>query len=134
MAGSFGYELDLNKISEEEKEIVKKQIEDCKKYWELTHAGLYYRLSNPLENTEFAAWEFVSEDKKEALLNVVTLDTHCNAAVSYAKLKGLNEGAWYYVEGEEEKVYSGSALMYGGIPIPRMSDEYQAWQMHLIQK
>lgn len=133
MAGSFGYELDLNKISEEEKEIVKQQITDCKKYWDLTHKGFYYRLSNPTENLEFAAWEFVAEDKKEALLNVVTLDTHCNSATSYVKLKGLNEKAWYYIEGEEV-LYSGSALMHGGIPIPRMSDEYHSWQVHFIQK
>lgn len=134
MAGSFGYELDLNIISEEEKEIVKQQIIDCKKYWDLTHKGLYFRLSNPLEETEFAAWQFLSEDKKESLLNVVTLDSHCNALVSYVKLKGLNQNAWYYIEGKEDKLYNGSALMYGGIPIPYMSDEYQSWQVHFIQK
>jgi alpha-galactosidase len=133
MAGSFGYELDLNKISEEEKEVVKQQIIDCKKYWDLTHSGLYYRLSNPLENTEFAAWEFVAEDKKEVLLNVVTLDTHCNAPASYVRLKGLEEKALYYMEGHEEQAYSGSALMYGGIPIPHMNTEYQSWQVHFIQ-
>lgn len=134
MAGSFGYELDLNKISEEEKEVVKQQIIDCKKFWDLTHNGLYYRLSNPLENTEFAAWEFVAEDKKDALLNVVTLDTHCNAPATYVKLKGLEEKALYYIEGQEEETYSGSALMYGGMPIPHMNNEYQSWQVHFIQK
>ncbi len=132
MAGSFGYELDLNKISEQEKEIVKRQIIDCKKYWDLTHNGRYYRLSNPVENSEFAAWEFAAENMKEVLLNVVTLDTHCNGATSYVKLKGLNEKAWYYIEGEET-LYSGSGLMYGGIPIPHMNDEYQSWQAHFIQ-
>lgn len=133
MAGSFGYELDLNIVSEEEKEMVKTQIADCKKYWNLTHEGLYYRLHDPLENPEAAAWEFVSEDKREALLTVVTLDTHCNPPANYVKLKGLNPDAMYRVEGKSEQ-YSGSALMYGGIPIPFLMNEYQAWQLHLIQE
>lgn len=134
MAGSFGYELDLNTLTEEEKEIVKQQISDCKKYWDLIHNGLYYRLINPLKQVDFTAWEFVSEDAKEALLNVVTLDTHCNSPASYVKLKGLKEDAWYYIEGQENFLYNGSALMYGGIPIPHMSDEYQSWQVHFIQQ
>ena len=133
MAGSFGYELDLNIVSEDEKEMVKTQIADCKKYWNLTHEGLYYRLHDPLENPEAAAWEFVSEDKREVLLTVVTLDTHCNPPANYVKLKGLNPDAMYHVEGKSEQ-YSGSALMYGGIPIPFLMNEYQAWQLHLIQE
>ena len=35
MAGTFGYELDLNLLTEEEKEMVKQQIQDYKKYWNL---------------------------------------------------------------------------------------------------
>jgi alpha-galactosidase len=134
MAGSFGYELDLNTLSEEEKEIVKQQIIDYKKYWDLIHNGLYYRLANPLKQEDFTAWEFAAEDKSETLLNVVTLDTHCNPPSAYVRLKGLKDDAWYYIEGREESLYSGSALMNGGIPIPYMSDEYQPWQVHFIQK
>ncbi|RDY32184.1 alpha-galactosidase [Lachnotalea glycerini] len=133
MAGTFGYELDLNTLTLEEKEIVKQQINNCKKYWNLIHNGLYYRLVNPQKQHDIGAWEFASEDKSEALLNVVTLDTHCNAYVSYIKLKGLEEKAWYYMEQDKEKVYSGSALMYGGIPIPKMSNEYQSWQVHFVK-
>ena len=40
MAGSFGYELDLNKLTEEEKHQVKQQIQTCKKYWKLIHQGI----------------------------------------------------------------------------------------------
>ncbi len=132
LAGSFGYELDLNMISGEEKEIVKKQIADCKKYWNLTHEGLYFRLHDPSEHMETAAWEFVAEDKSEALLNVVTLDTHCNPPASYVKLKGLEETGCYRIEGSEQK-YTGSALMYAGLPVPFLTDEYQTWQVHLIR-
>ena len=114
MAGSFGYELDLNLLSEEEKEEVKQQIEDYKKYWNLIHNGTYYRLHNPLTNHEFAAWEFTSEDKNECLLNIVTLTTHANAPVNYVKCKGLHPDKMYRNE-KDNQIYNGNALMYAGI-------------------
>lgn len=146
MAGSFGYELDLNLISEDEKQIVKQQIKDYKKYWPLTQDGNYFRLSNPAEQSEYAAWEFASGDKSEALLQVVTLNTQCNPAQEYVRLRGLDEKAFYRMEEvdacadavsemkkEDEKIYSGAALMYAGIPVPRLKNEYCAWQVHFTQ-
>ena len=130
MAGTFGYELDLNTISEEEKELVRQQIVDCKKYWKLRQEGTYFRLTNPIEFTEFAAWEFVSEDKEEALLNVVTMDTHSNGPVNYVRLKGLDKKA-VYVDEKSGREYTGSALMNAGMPIPMFRDEYQAMQVYL---
>lgn len=49
MAGSFGYEMDLNLLTEDEKEAVKAQVEDYKKYYDLIHNGDYYRLTSPQE-------------------------------------------------------------------------------------
>ena len=137
MAGSFGYELDLNIISDEEKEEVKQQIADFKKYWNVIHNGTYYRLHTPVEDTEAAAWIFVSEDNSEALLNIVTLDTHCNSPVPYVRCKGLDANKMYRLENtdgyyKQGSVYSGSALMYAGIPVPIVSKEYQAFQMHFV--
>ncbi|HEX3075816.1 MAG TPA: alpha-galactosidase, partial [Lachnospiraceae bacterium] len=132
MSGSFGYELDLGKISDEEKELVKQQIADFHKYWEVIHNGDYYRLTSSLERKMYAAWQFVSKDRKEALLNVVTLETHGNASAQYVRLKGLNPDSKYKVEGSD-MVYSGNALMHAGIPIPFMTSEYQALQLHIIE-
>ncbi|MDD3140487.1 MAG: alpha-galactosidase, partial [Lachnospiraceae bacterium] len=58
MAGSFGYELDLGKITEAEKEHVKQQIISFHKYWNLINNGDYYRLTSTLEETQYAAWQF----------------------------------------------------------------------------
>lgn len=130
MAGSFGYELDLNTISEEEKQCVKKQIQKYHKYWNLIHNGEYYRLTNPFERADLAAWAFVSEDQTEALLNVVTLETHGNPLTSYVRLRGLDPEMLY--QGEESGcMYSGAALMNVGIPVPCRMGEYLAWQIHL---
>jgi alpha-galactosidase len=130
MAGSFGYELDLNKLTDKEKEDVKKQIILFHQYEDLIHNGSYYRLTSTLEDKEFAAWQFVSPDKSEALLNVVTLDTHGNPIIKYIKCKGLKPEANYIIS-DREKIYSGKALMSGGLSIPYVTDEYQSWQVYL---
>lgn len=132
MAGSFGYELDLGKITEEEKMYVKEQITLFHKYWDLIHNGDYYRLTSSLEQMKYAAWEFVKKDKSEALLNVVTLENHGNPTVQYVKCKGLAPEANYKIE-ETDVVYCGSALINAGLPLPYMTDEYQSWQVHFIQ-
>jgi alpha-galactosidase len=132
MAGTFGYELDLNLISQEEKKIVKKQIADCRKYWNLTHEGRYFRLTNPMEDTEVAAWAFVAEDKSEALLSVVLLGSHCNAPINYVRLKGLEEKALYREEASG-KEYSGSALMHAGLPLPMLWGEHLSKQLHFTK-
>lgn len=133
MAGSFGYELDLNKITEKEKECVKKQIQDYHKYWNVIHNGDYYRLTNPFQNQDFAAWEFVSEDQDEVLIQVVTLTNHGNPPVNYLKCKGLDAQATYQEE-ETGRIYSGSGLMYAGLPIPFLSGDYRAWQISLKRR
>lgn len=132
MVGSFGYELDLNLISPEEKEMVKSQIKRFKAQWDTIHNGTYYRLTNPFEKSYYAAWEFVDQSKKKALLNVVTLMTECNPATYYVKLKGLDPEGTYQIVGTD-KVYYGSALMHAGLPIPRMKNEYEGLQFEFVK-
>lgn len=127
MSGSFGYELDLNLLTEREKELVKKQITCYKKDWDLIHNGDYYRIHTPGE--DIAAWNFAAKDKRKALLNIVTLRAHANAPISYVKCKGLDVKRRYYCE-EDGNVYNGGILRYLGIPVPIVPGEYQAWQRH----
>lgn len=130
MAGTFGYELDLGKVSDEEKEIMKQQIRDYKKYRELICEGDYYRLHDPARDTEMAAWAFVSENKEEVLLNIVSLDTHGNNPIQYVKVRGLKPDKEYQNCETGEK-FSGSALMQVGYPVPVVMGEYKAWQILL---
>ena len=131
MAGTFGYELDPSLLSDEEKEAVRKQIADYKKYWDLIQNGEYYRLSQPGKDKDIAAWSFVAEDKSEALLNVVSLSAHANAPDVYVKCMGLDPQKKYYCE-EDGRIYDGGALEYAGGPVPEAMGEYRAWQMHFI--
>ena len=109
MAGTFGYELDPAKMTDEERREIRKQIVEYKKYAQLVQNGLYYRLSNPFAE-EIGAWEFVSEDGKEVLVNVVMLEIHGNMTVNYVKMKGLCAGQ-FYKDSNTGKIYPAEALM-----------------------
>ena len=130
MAGSFGYELDLSLLSDEEKEEVREQIRTYKKYGHLLINGDYYRLHTPGKDTEAAAWAFVSKDKAEAVVSIVSLDSHGNEPTTYIRLKGLRGDRMYRCD-ETGKTYSGAVLMHSGYPMPVVPGEYKAWQLHL---
>ena len=117
MAGAFGYELDVRVMAEEEREEVRQQIRDYKKYYDLIHHGTYYRLTDVEENGDFAAWQFVSPDRRESLVSVVLLHARSNPLFWRVRARGLEEEQRYSIDGSEE-TYEGSALMYGGINLP----------------
>jgi alpha-galactosidase len=64
-SGILGYELDLNKLTELEKEEVRKQIKDYRNDYDLITDGLYYRLTD-LDSQDFCAWEYLSQDGKKS--------------------------------------------------------------------
>lgn len=128
MAGVLGYELDLGRLSLEEKEIVKEQIRKYRTYSGLVQKGLYYRLTNPFEDST-AAWEFISEDGSEALVSVVMQEIHGNMTANYVRLKGLVSGRSYQDQ-ESGNIYDADALMEVGIPLPLRVGEYQAYQYY----
>lgn len=132
MSGNFGYELDLTKLNDAEKAAIKQQIANFKKDWNLIHHGTYYRVTGEREKAEFVAWNMVSPDKKEALLNVVTTNTHGNSLVHYVKCKGIEADKTYFCEENSER-YTGSVLRTIGIPLPVIPGEYHAFQYHFVQ-
>ncbi len=132
MSGAFGYELDLTKLSDEEKEEIRKQISDYKELAPLIMDGRYYRLTNPFTD-EVAAWQYVSKDKKEILFNAVRLANHGNMTPIFVKLKGLEKGAVY----KEEKtgdLYPADILMEIGMPLKIELIQYQSYQMKFIKE
>mgnify|MGYP004512732669 FL=1 len=117
MAGSFGYELDLNQLSEEEKTVVAKQVTHYKEYQSLIYNGDYYRLANPFEDG-MSAWSWISEDKKTILVQGVLFRAKPNILRKTLRLMGLEAKKNYKIAGTEE-VYTGVALMSGGVLLQR---------------
>lgn len=111
MAGQFGYELDLNTLTDEEIELVKEQIKQYKEIREVVHRGEMYRLRSPYDGRN-TAWEYVHEDT--VVLMYYTLFARAVLGKTNVKLCGLDEKA-YYVEKTTGKKYSGSYLMNVGL-------------------
>ncbi len=113
MAGQFGYELDLTKLSDEEFEEVRGQIKQYKEICETVHKGDMYRLKSPFEGNT-CSWEFVSEKKDKAVLFFATIQAKPNEALCSVKLCGLDENATYK-RLDTEEIYSGDYLMNAGL-------------------
>lgn len=141
--GTFGYELDLNLLSDAEIETVKKQIAFMKENRELIQMdGDFYRLLSPFEGNE-TAWMVVSSDKTQAVAAFYQRLNKVNASWLRLKLDGLDANTKYEVscdmapvtsydakiaeayghktEEDSVKTYQayGDELMSAGIPIDR---------------
>lgn len=130
MAGTFGYELDLSKLSESDKLAIREQIKRYKELSPLILNGTYYRLSNPFTDT-IAAWSYVSEDQTECLVNAVQLKIEANMPPIFIKLSGLKEHALYMDETTNVK-YSSDVLMEIGFPMKSVTTEYHSEQIKLL--
>ena len=127
MSGSFGYELDPQKLSEAEKEEIRKQILMFRHHRDLIFYGDYYRLTNAMTDDYFTAWQFAAKDGSAALLNVVVVAPKANPYAIHVYLKGLQPEAMYR-ETESGCMYSGAALMYGGYTLPIVLGDYPGFQ------
>ena len=111
--GAFGYELDLNQLSDGELEQVKEQIQFVKKTRKLIHDGTYYRLLSPFD-TNYAAWMVVSKDQKQAIVGYYRVLAEPIAPFKRLKLKGLNKEYNYSVSELDMDLY-GDELMNAGL-------------------
>ncbi|MBQ6341942.1 MAG: alpha-galactosidase [Anaerolineaceae bacterium] len=129
MSGAFGYELDLTKLPESDKEAIRRQVQRYHQDEILIHQGRYYRLTDVTKGY-FTAWQIVSEDKSKSLVNLVITSPQPNPEPLHIRFKGLDPNANYHIE-ESDKVISGAALMKGGFTYSVMHGDYPAMQLHL---
>ena len=127
-AGTFGFELDLEKLSEEEKAQAAEWIREYKKDEHLIQTGYYYRLSDPTQHPYYALWQLVSRDRTRTVLSGVALRSQANSPISYVHLKGLDLKS-HYRDTDTGAVYTGAALMRAGLPLPLPEDDY--WPVRL---
>jgi alpha-galactosidase len=129
--GSFGYELDPRKMTEEEKQKVIAQVAEYHKYYDVIHFGDLYRLLCPWEDHRFAVWQFVSRDKTEALVTKVTLDNVWDH-FQIIRLKGLDPQKLYHCP-QLGLTASGALLMNAGINMTDIAPwEYQSAKLHFV--
>lgn len=122
LSGNFGYELDLTAMSDEEKEIVKAQVELYKEIRQLVQFGDFYRLLSPFEGND-TAWMFVSKDKSEAFVVYASVLQEPNPPLNRLRLKGLDPQRDYRLV-EEGTIYGGDELLYAGLATPQFHGDY----------
>ena len=133
LSGTFGYELDVTKISENDRNQIPGQIDTYHKYNELIRTGDYYRIASLLENGVYDCWAIVAKDKSEALVTYVEGMRRPNVHSQIVKLVGLDENALYALEGTEDE-YNGAVLMYGGFSAGGTWGDYSSKLFHFIKK
>ncbi len=119
LAGNFGFELDLTKMSAAELAEASDMIRRVKRFRDLTRNGTFWRLLSPFSGN-YAAWAFVSEDRKEALLCAYRILSVPNTPPLRLRLRGLLPDAWY--SDENGTAYHGSVLMHHGLTIALNGD------------
>ena len=114
--GAFGYELDLARLTKEERAMVREQIAFVKKYRKLIHTGDFYRLKSPFEGN-LSAWMVVSQDKKQAVLAYFKILNDVNCEFRRLALKGLKDDLLYELESENRVMgeFFGNELMNIGL-------------------
>ena len=113
--GTFGYELDLIKLSGQEQETIKKQVAFMKENRSFLASGIFYRLLSPFEGSE-TAWMVVSEDRRRALVGYYRSLQPINMGYRRLKLAGLDPSFRYAVS-DRSLTYYGDELMTVGFDI-----------------
>ena len=153
---SFGYELDVTQMTEEERAIVKKQVEFYNNTASpIILSGDLYRLKSPFGGNDFS-FLVISKDKQTAILAYMRGNSECNAASKRLLLDGLDPRKKYRVtkadfsaaekavhdsvsglatgaaDGAASLTLSGATLMNCGIPLPSFGWDFGA-VMYLLQ-
>ena len=142
MAGTFGYELDITKLSAEEKAEIRTQIETFHKHYELIQYGDYYRLSAATEPC--VIWEFADPAGEKALISAVSRLVEANPSPIHFSVQGLQSQSLYRVAirpagGREDDTrvlegLSGAALACGGLTLTPEAKEYFAWEIEISRE
>ena len=128
LAGTFGYELDVTRIPEEDRNMIPAQVDMYHKYNDIVRMGDYYRIASYYDNHEYDCYMVVSKDKTEALLTYIQVLNRINYHSRKIRLKGLDPEKNYkilYVDEDDQtavgndpdRIWSGELLMNGGLLI-----------------
>ena len=137
MSGNFGYELDLMKFTEEEKEEVKKQVELYKELRTFIQSGDMYRLKSPFKTADNdgndTAWMFVSEDGKDIFAAYFRISCIVNGGIYRMKFTALDPDTVYEIV-DEGKCYCGDELMNIGLVFEMWGDyTSKIWRLKKVK-
>lgn len=114
---NFGYELDVAKLSEEERTMIAEQTALHRRIEHMIASGSFYRIHSPFEK-EYCSWQLVADDKKSSFVMFAAQKATANNSGAFIKLRGLEDNTLYRVEPLGVTLH-GSTLMGIGLPIAK---------------
>lgn len=132
LSGTFGYELDITKLSDEELEMIPKQIALYHQYQDLICRGDYYRIASWQKNGFYDCYEVAAKDRSEALITFVQVLARPNKRSVRIRLLGLAPDKKYRVEGSD-RIWQGDTLQNAGLFIPPMKGDFKSRLIHLTE-
>ena len=131
MTGTYGYELDLTKLPQEEIDQMRALNEKVRRLQKLFFYGTFYRLKSPYKGND-CAWMSVSEDKREAVFTHVNALAYPHTKPMPVRLAGLDPNLDYR-DVETGRIYGGDELMRYGVPVKKIDQgDYIATQYHFV--
>ncbi len=124
--GTFGYELDINKLTDNEREEIREQCAFYKEHYNLFNYGDFYRIA--YEEEKFAAWCFASPDKREIMLFCMQIEAGANDANRFIRLPAAGDMR-YTCEGA---AYSGDTLRNLGVCLKFVPGERTTAMWHFV--
>lgn len=106
--GTFGYELDLNQLTEEELDKIRAQVGFMKENRGLIQFGTFFRLVSPFDGRgNVTSWMVVSDDGKKALVGYYRVLEPVNTGYQKIRLSGLKADKKYHVTIAGDGYYGG---------------------------
>ncbi|MCQ2406906.1 MAG: alpha-galactosidase [Oscillospiraceae bacterium] len=140
MFGTFGYELNVAQLSDDEKAQIPAQIARWHSISHLIREGSLYRLGNPFaptgyaaqQNADYDAWIFVAADQSDAVFTYVQITAEANMKSRRIRLAGLLPDAVYAYElGGKAYQKTGAYLMQCGVMLPNLWGDMTSVQIRL---
>lgn len=119
--GTYGYELDILNISEEEKEKILFFNNLYQEFHDVIEYGDYYAIYNPYK-CNYNAWNVVTKKKNLALVYFMIYRKEATKA-RFIKLKGLDKNKYYY-NSLTNDIYKGDFYMNVGLNISAILTPY----------
>ncbi|MCR5177737.1 MAG: alpha-galactosidase [Lachnospiraceae bacterium] len=150
LAGTFGYELDMDRLPGEDSAQIRDQIALYHRYGELVREGDYYRIESWQDGSMCDCYMVVSKDKTQALMTWVQVLAHTNLKSRRVRIPGLDPDREYRIEvadpregndgngnrvspnelncmsGFLGKTLTGATLSGAGILMPRLSGDFRS--------
>ncbi len=130
--GATGYELDTTVFTDEDREMVKKQIADYRVIEDLVINGDLYRIDNP-HNSNFFSEAVVSKDKKNAFLVCYRRLNKFGKGAHRVRMAGLDPKKKYFVP-ELGVILEGATLMNVGIAPAFKPEDFTSVMYHFEEK